>query len=122
MHSYSATTQSAVRDFNQNARDRTMASAYSVCCAPATASMPLTWEELATANPDEYIMATVSDLVRRREGPWATMAEVAQSIGSLLEMAEADEERGLGNLPDPPNYSPTCRANPNGCSRAEIPI
>ncbi|OBI45025.1 non-homologous end-joining DNA ligase [Mycobacterium colombiense] len=92
-------------DFNQNARDRTMASAYSVRRTPiATVSMPLTWEELADAQPDDYTMATVPDLVRDREDPWAAMDDAVQSIASLLEMAEADEERGLGDMPYPPNY------------------
>lgn len=92
-------------DFNQNARDRTMASAYSVRRTPiATVSMPLTWEELGDAEPDDYTMATVPDLVREREDPWAAMDDAVQSIGSLLEMAEADEERGLGDMPYPPNY------------------
>ena len=92
-------------DFNQNARDRTMASAYSVRPTPiATVSTPLTWDELAGAEPDDYTMATVPDLVQRRDDPWAGMDEVAQSIAALLEMVEADEERGLGDLPYPPNY------------------
>lgn len=92
-------------DFNQNARDRTMASAYSVRRTPiATVSMPLTWEDLADAEPDDYTMSTVPDLVRDREDPWAAMDDAVQSIASLLEMADADEERGLGDMPYPPNY------------------
>ena len=92
-------------DFNQNARDRTMASPYSVRRTPiATVSMPLTWEELADADPDDYTMATVPDLVASREDPWAAMDDDAQSIAPLLEMVEADEERGLGDMPYPPNY------------------
>ncbi|QUR69297.1 non-homologous end-joining DNA ligase [Mycobacterium spongiae] len=92
-------------DFNQNARDRTMAAAYSVRRTPiATVSTPLTWDELAGADPDDYTMATVPDLLTRREDPWAGMDEVAQSIVPLLNMADADAERGLGDLPYPPNY------------------
>jgi DNA primase len=92
-------------DFNQNARDRTFASAYSVRRTQiATVSMPLTWDELATAEPDDYTMATVPDLVARRDDPWADMDSVDQSIAPLLEMVEADEKRGLGDLPYPPNY------------------
>ncbi|WP_369828080.1 hypothetical protein [Mycobacterium sp. 852002-51163_SCH5372311] len=44
------------------------------------------------------------DLVRRRDDPWAGMDELAQSIAPLLEMSAADEERGLGDMPYPPNY------------------
>ncbi|OBK92869.1 non-homologous end-joining DNA ligase [Mycobacterium sp. 1165178.9] len=92
-------------DFNQNARDRTMASAYSVRRTPiATVSMPLTWEELAGSEPDNYTMATVPGLVRNRENPWAAMDDAVQSIAPLLAMAENDEERGLGDMPYPPNY------------------
>ena len=92
-------------DFNQNARDRTFASAYSVRrTAIATVSTPLTWDELADADPDDYTIATVPDLVQRRDDPWAGMDDAAQSIAPLLEMVEADEERGLGDLPYPPNY------------------
>jgi hypothetical protein len=82
-----------------------MASAYSVRRTPiATVSMPLTWEELADAEPDDYTMATVPDLITRRDDPWAAMDHVYQSISPLLEMAEADEEHGLGDMPYPPNY------------------
>jgi DNA ligase D len=92
-------------DFNQNARDRTFASAYSVRRTQiATVSTPLTWKELAGADPDDYTMATVPDLVARRDDPWAEMDSVEQSIAPLLEMVEADEERGLGDMPYPPNY------------------
>jgi DNA primase len=92
-------------DFNQNARDRTFASAYSVRRTTiATVSTPLTWDELANADPDDYTMATVPDLVARRDDPWAEMESVDQSIAPLLEMVEADEKRGLGDMPYPPNY------------------
>jgi hypothetical protein len=42
--------------------------------------------------------------VQRRDDPWAAMDEVAQSLAPLLEMVEADDERGLGDMPYPPNY------------------
>jgi len=92
-------------DFNQAARDRTIASAWSVRGLPrATVSMPLSWDELATANPDDYTIATAADLVDSRDDPWAEIDSVQQSIEPLLEMVAADEERGLGDLPYPPNY------------------
>ena len=92
-------------DFNQNARDRTMASAYSVRPTPtATVSTPLSWDELASAEPDDYTIASVPDLMKGREDPWAAMNDATQSIAPLLEMAEHDEERGLGDMPYPPNY------------------
>jgi DNA primase len=92
-------------DYNQNARDRTFASAYSARRTEiATVSTPLTWGELADADPDDYTIATVPDLVAKRDDPWADIDAVAHSIEPLLEMAAADEERGLGDLPYPPNY------------------
>jgi DNA primase len=80
-------------DYNQNARDRTFASAYSARKTPiATVSMPLTWDELRDADPDDYTIATVPTWwpARRRDG---RLDAVAQSIEPLLEMVKADEER-----------------------------
>jgi DNA ligase D len=93
-------------DYNQNARDRTFASAYSVRrTAIATVSMPLTWQELASADPDDYTIATVPDLIATRDDPWADIDAIAHSIEPLLEMVRADEEeRGLGDMPYPPSY------------------
>lgn len=90
-------------DFNQNARDRTMASAYSVRATPiATVSTPLTWDELADgADPDDYTIATVPDLIARRGDPWNTVDDLEQSLQPLLDMAAADEDRGLGDMPYP---------------------
>ncbi|MBU8828053.1 non-homologous end-joining DNA ligase [Mycolicibacterium goodii] len=92
-------------DYNQNARDRTFASAYSVRKTPiATVSMPLSWDELRTADPDDYTMNTVPDFLAGREDPWADIDSVKQSLKPLLDLVAADEERGLGDLPYPPNY------------------
>lgn len=92
-------------DFNQNARDRTMASAYSVRRTPiATVSTPLTWDELVDAEPDDFTIATVPELLRKRPDPMADMDDLPQSIEPLLEMVERDEANGLGDMPYPPNY------------------
>lgn len=93
-------------DYNQNARDRTFAAAYSVRPTPiATVSTPLTWSELAHATtPDDYTMATVPGLLAERGDPMGGLDSVAQSLDGLLEWAAADAERGLGDLPYPPNY------------------
>lgn len=92
-------------DYNQNARDRTFASPYSVRKTPiATVSMPLTWAQLRDADPDAFTMATVPDLVAGGEDPWVDIDANKQSLEPLLEMVAADEERGLGDLPYPPNY------------------
>ncbi|MCV7422438.1 DNA polymerase domain-containing protein [Mycobacterium yunnanensis] len=92
-------------DYNQNARDRTFASAYSARRTQiATVSTPLSWTELATADPDDYTIATVPNLVASRDDPWAEIDSVAHSLEPLLEMVAADEERGLADLPYPPSY------------------
>ena len=66
--------------------------------------MPLSWDELASADPDDYAIATAAELVANRDDPWADIDSVQQSIEPLLEMVAADEERGLADLPYPPNY------------------
>ncbi len=92
-------------DFNQNARDRTMASPYSARRTRiATVSMPLSWAELAGADPDHYTILTVPDIVAGRADPWAGIDSVEQSLRPLLDMVAADEENGLGDMPYPPNY------------------
>ncbi|MGU3497660.1 non-homologous end-joining DNA ligase [Mycobacterium sp. C31M] len=93
-------------DYNQNARDRTFASAYSVRKTPiATVSMPLSWAELADADPDDYTITTVPGIVADRADPWAGIDDTAHSLARLLELVAADEsERGLGDLPYPPSY------------------
>ncbi|WP_009478142.1 DNA polymerase domain-containing protein [Rhodococcus sp. JVH1] len=92
-------------DFNQNARDKTIASAYSARKTPiATVSTPVTWEELVDVDPDDFTIATVPALLAKRGDPMATMSDVAQSLDVLLEMAERDAANGLGDLPYPPNY------------------
>ena len=83
-------------DYNQNARDHTIASAYSVRRTPrATVSCPLTWDELADADPDDLTIATVPALLARRPDPMAGLDSVAHDLSSLLELAErhgADED------------------------------
>jgi hypothetical protein len=68
-------------------------------------STPLTWDELAAATtPDDYTMATVPALLAERGDPMSDMDAVRQSLQVLLDMADADAARGLGDLPYPPNY------------------
>ena len=92
-------------DYNQNARDRTIASAYSARRTPrATVSTPLTWDELVDADPDDFTIATVPDLLARRGDPMASLDDVAHVLDPLLELAAQDEAAGVGDLPYPPNY------------------
>ena len=89
-------------DFNQNCRDRTIASAYSLRPKPgAPVSTPMTWEELATVtDPRDFNLFTVPP--RLAEGdPWAAIDDVQNSIQPLLDVYE---ESGLGEMPYPPDY------------------
>jgi bifunctional non-homologous end joining protein LigD len=92
-------------DYNQNAKDRTVASAYSVRPTPdARVSMPLTWHELSVAAPEEFTLATVPALFGRRGDAAMGIDTSAGSLESLLELSARDEKEGLGDAPWPPHY------------------
>ncbi|MCU1548197.1 MAG: ATP-dependent ligase [Arthrobacter sp.] len=92
-------------DFNQANRDRTMAGAYSPrALANATVSCPLGWEELATADPNDFTIATVPERLKTTGDPWAGMHSTAGTIDALLEWWERDVATGLGELPFPPDF------------------
>ncbi|RMI39591.1 non-homologous end-joining DNA ligase [Streptomyces triticirhizae] len=93
-------------DYNQMARDRTIASAYSVRPRPtATVSAPLTWEEVPDARPEDFDLATMPGRFAEVGDPHAEMAEHPCRLESVLELAERDErEHGLGDLPYPPDH------------------
>lgn len=92
-------------DYNQNARDRTVASAWSARRTPrATVSTPVTWDELADVDPDELTVRTVPGRYAEHGDPHAAIDEVHHSLEPLLEMAARDEAGGLDDLPYPPNY------------------
>jgi DNA ligase D len=92
-------------DYNQNARDRTIASAWSVRRRPtATVSTPVTWDELADVDPADCTLRTVPRLLDDRGDPHADIDGEQFSLEPLLEMAEQDEAGGLPDLPYPPNY------------------
>jgi DNA primase len=92
-------------DYNQNARDRTVASAYSVRPTPdARVSTPLSWDEVPDVVQEELRIDTVPALVARRGDPHADMDAQAGSLDGLLKLARRDEENGLGDAPWPPHY------------------
>ncbi|MGV9825047.1 DNA polymerase domain-containing protein [Gordonia sp. NPDC003429] len=92
-------------DFNQNARDRTMASPYSVRrSATARVSTPVTWAELADVNPDDCTISTVPDLLAKRGDPMADIASHRRGLEPLLELVQRDDADGLGDMPYPPSY------------------
>jgi DNA ligase D len=93
-------------DFNQAARDRSMAAAYSArATSAATVSAPVTWDELGDVEPGDFTIVTMPERFARVEDPRAAMDETVCRLDGLLEMAAADErDRGLGDMPYPPDY------------------
>jgi len=99
-------------DFNQNARDRTVASAYSVRANPeGRVSCPLTWDELADADPRDLTIATVPARFAAVGDPSATIDDEHFSLEPLLDLAARDEADGLGDEPWPPHF-PKQRSEP----------
>ncbi len=93
-------------DFNQTARDRTIASAWSVRGTPrATVSMPLNWDDLTDVQPDDFDVLTVPRMLAQRGDPHAGLDDESFGLETLLEWALRDEhDHGLGDLPYPPEY------------------
>ncbi|HET9091664.1 MAG TPA: non-homologous end-joining DNA ligase [Acidimicrobiales bacterium] len=92
-------------DFNQNAPHKTVFGAWSV--RPRTGaqvSMPLTWAEVGTVEPDDFTITTVPAHVAEHGDPWGRMSARPQSLEPLLEMAAADRSSGLQDAPWPPQY------------------
>lgn len=91
-------------DYNQNARDRTIASAYSVRpTADARVSCPVSWDEVPDLDPEAFTMKTVPERFRSHD-PSATIDDVHFSLDPLLDLARRDEEGGLGDAPWPPHF------------------
>ncbi|UYM06677.1 DNA polymerase domain-containing protein [Solicola gregarius] len=93
-------------DYNQNSRDRTIASAYSLRSKPgAPVSTPVTWDELPTVEePAELNLLTVPARFAELGDLHAAIDDTAYSIEPLLELYERDEADGLGDMPYPPDY------------------
>jgi bifunctional non-homologous end joining protein LigD len=92
-------------DYNQNAKDRTTCSAYSVRPLPdARVSTPLAWHEVADCNPADFTVFTVPKRFADLGDPHAGMDGVPGSLEKLLELAAEDEAAGLGDAPGPPHF------------------
>jgi len=92
-------------DYNQNARDRTIASAYSLRPKPGgPVSAPLEWEELPEIAPEDFTIATVPERFAAIGDLHAAIDDVAHSLQPLLELYERDEAGGEGDMPYPPSY------------------
>jgi bifunctional non-homologous end joining protein LigD len=92
-------------DYNQNAKDRTVASAYSVRPKPdARVSAPLSWDELDSCDPADFTLATMPQRFARVGDRHAGIDQSAGSLNALLELSARHEREGLGDAPWPPHY------------------
>ena len=92
-------------DYNQNAKDRTVASAYSVRPVPdARVSAPLTWEEVPDAELADFTVRTVPGRFAKLGDVGAGIDEATGSLDDLLELSERQEREGQGDAPWPPQY------------------
>ncbi len=95
-------------DYNQNAKDRTTAAAYSVRPLPdARVSMPLSWDEVPACEPGDFTVFTAPQRFATRSDPHAGRGAVASSLEPLLELAARDEANGLADAPWPPHFQKT---------------
>jgi bifunctional non-homologous end joining protein LigD len=92
-------------DYNQNAKDRTTCSAYSIRPLPdARVSAPLRWDEVPACNPADFTVATMPQRFAAIGDPHAQMDAAAGSLEPLLAFAARDEAAGLGDAPWPPHF------------------
>ena len=92
-------------DYNQNARDRTVASAYSIRPVPdATVSMPITWDQVPDVTSKDFRLDTVPALVKENGDALRGIDDQAASLESLLELADRDEHEGLSDAPWPVHH------------------
>jgi DNA ligase D-like protein (predicted polymerase) len=93
-------------DYNQNAKDRTIAGAYSVRARPdARVSAPLTWDEVAECDPEDFTLATMPARFQTIGDRHAEIDRHACSLAALLELSARHEKEGLGDAPWPPQYA-----------------
>ena len=92
-------------DYNQNAKDRTTCSAYSIRPLPdARVSAPLRWDEVPDVEPEDFTVLTMPPRLQKIGDPNESMDESAGSLDQLLELAARDEAAGLGDAPWPPHF------------------
>ena len=93
-------------DYNQNARDRTIASGYSVRPVPdARVCCPVEWSEVPDVEPRDLRLDTVPKRLGKKGDPAADIDRNAGSLDQLLDLARRDEEGGLGDAPWPPHFA-----------------
>jgi len=92
-------------DYNQNAKDRTIAAAYSVRpTADARVSAPISWDELGACRPEDFTLATMPPRFRDVGDRHAAIDAHAGSLDALLELSARQEKEGQGDAPWPPHY------------------
>ena len=119
-------------DYNQNAKDRTTCSAYSVRPLPdARVSTPLAWDEVPDCDPAAFTLFTVPGRFAAMGDPYAGMDKASGSLEKLLELAAADEAAGLSDAPWPPHFRKTdseaprvapSRASARKSARVKMPL
>jgi len=113
-------------DYNQNAKDRTVASAYSVRAKPdARVSTPLTWQELNDCDPADFTLWTLPKRWQTVGDPHAAIDAHADSIEPLLELSARHEAEGQGDAPWPPHYRKAAdepKRAPPSARRATAPL
>ena len=92
-------------DYNQNARDRTIASAYSVRPRPdATVSAPVTWDELPDVETEDFTLVSMPERFAQLGDVQAGIDDVVCDLEVLLDWVEREEAEGAGEAPYPPNF------------------
>ena len=114
-------------DYNQNAKDRTVAAAYSVRPKPnATVSAPLGWDEVDSCEPNDFTLATMPARFREIGDRHAGIDENPGSIEPLLELSSRHEREGMGDAPWPPHYQKQrgepARVQPSKARAAKHPL
>jgi DNA ligase D-like protein (predicted polymerase) len=93
-------------DYNQNAKDRTVAAAYSVRPTPdARVSTPVTWDELAVCDPADFTLRTVPARLARLGDVAAGLDDTPGSLDALLVLSARQRGEGMGDAPWPPHYA-----------------
>jgi bifunctional non-homologous end joining protein LigD len=111
-------------DYNQNAKDRTIAAAYSVRpTADARVSAPLSWDEIAACDPADFTLATMPARFAREGDRHAGIDDRPGSIEALLELSDRQKRDGLGDAPWPPHYRKQAGEGPRVApSRRRTPV
>jgi bifunctional non-homologous end joining protein LigD len=92
-------------DYNQNARDRTIAGAYSVRPTPdANVSAPIRWTELPDCDPRDFTLASMPARFEKNGDPHRGIDRTAFSLAPLLDLTRRQERDGQGDAPWPPHY------------------